>query len=147
MIRIGISCGEGYSSGYLAKHLSKCVEQEGLQDRAVFICIPFFELLERQDEVDIAMLMPVVEWKAQKSEHLYHIPLYIIPYKVAIKPTAEDYIEDAEDILSIANGASGLITFPDEKVPAHVSRLVSHRRAQKRAARKKHFLFQKLPLY
>ena len=128
MIRIAICCGEGFSSGFLARHLAQAAEHENLQDQVSFIYIPLFQLEERQDEIDIAMIMPHMEPKARAKQDAFHIPLYVIPYKVIVKPTAKDFMEDAEDILSMASGSGGLFSFPEELRTQTVSRLQSHRR-------------------
>ena len=128
MIRIAISCGEGFSSGFLANRLEQEVKDHHLEDRASFIRIPYINLAARQNEVDIAMIMPHIEWKVRANKTQYRIPLYVIPFKVMIKPTVEDYIEDAEDILKLADGKGGRVRFPEEKRTADVTRLCSHRK-------------------
>ncbi len=130
MLRIAICCGEGFASGFLSRHLAEATVKEQLQDKVTFLFIPFFRLYERQDEADIAMLMPHVEAAARSDNREYRIPLYVIPYKVVIKPKAEDYLEDAEDILALAQGKGGLICFPGEERTGNVSRLVSHRKSE-----------------
>ncbi len=127
MLRIAISCGEGFSSGFLAHHLQEQVNKANDNDLVSFIRIPFDQLYERQDEVDIAMIMPHIEWKAKESKKHYDIPLYVIPFKVAIKPTYLDFYQDAQDIMDMANGTTGLMSFPEEKNTGNVTRLVSHR--------------------
>ena len=129
MIRIAICCGEGFSSGFLSRYLAENTIKEKLQDQVSFIFIPVYQLYDRQDEVDIAMIMPHMEPQIKSSGLDYKIPLYVIPYKVVIKPKVEDYLEDAEDILELADGKGGLIYFDGEEHVAFVSRLVSHRKA------------------
>ncbi|MBR2811746.1 MAG: hypothetical protein IKD69_10230 [Solobacterium sp.] len=127
MLRIAISCGEGFASGYLSRYLATATIKENLQDQVHFIFIPVHELYERQDEADIAFLLPHVEpiFKSDKRE--YHIPVYIVPFKVVIKPKVADYLADAEDIMAMADGKGGLYCFPGESHTAMVSRLVCHR--------------------
>ncbi len=127
MLRVAICCGEGFASGFLSRHLAEATVKEGLQERVSFIFIPFFQLYDRQDEVDIAMLMPHVETHARSDEREYRIPLYVIPFKVVIKPKAADFLADAEDIIELADGKGGLICFEGEENTALVRRLVSHR--------------------
>ncbi len=127
MLKIAISCGEGFSSGFLSRHLTQSVVKEKLQDQVSFIFIPFYQLYDRQDEVDIAMILPHIEPQAKADKREYRIPLYIIPFKVVIKPTAAQYLADAEDIIKLADGKGGLICFPGEEYIPRVSRLVSHR--------------------
>lgn len=125
MLRIAISCGEGFSSGFLAGHLSSLVQKEQLQDQVSFVRIPFPELEERQDEVDIAMIMPHIEPQAKASAAKFNIPLYIIPFKAVVAVKAEAFMEDAEDILSF--GKTGIVGFPGEERTVNVKRLTSHR--------------------
>ena len=127
MLRIAISCGEGFSSGFLARHLQAQTVKEGLDNEVSFVFIPFYQLHDRQDEVDAAIIMPHIEEMARKSEDTFTIPLYPLPYKVAVKPSVRDFIEDTEDIIALADGRGGLFTFPGEEYTASVSRLVSHR--------------------
>ncbi len=126
MIRIAICCGEGFASGFLAKNLNEKLAKENLQDRAVFKFIPFIELWDRQDEVDIAMLLPHVEHMAKHDGKAWRIPLYVIPYKVSAMVKAEGYVEDAEDILKLPEKPVGIYHFPDEPHPHIVNRMVSH---------------------
>ncbi len=130
MLRIAICCGEGFASGYLSRHLTESVVKENMQDEVSFIFIPFYELLERQDEVDVAMCLPHIEPQTKKAaaEGKFKIPVYIITYKVVIKPTARDYFEDAEDILALSGGKGGLYCFEGEERLITVKRLVSHRK-------------------
>lgn len=128
MIRIAICCGEGYSSGFLSRYLAEAVVKEKLQDRVSFIFIPFWQLYDRQEEADIAFVMPHMGPRIVDDKREYRLPMYIIPYKVAIKPKAEDYLEDAEDIMEISGGKGGLFCFPGEEHLLHVTRLMSHRK-------------------
>ncbi|MBR4162555.1 MAG: hypothetical protein IKR11_03465 [Solobacterium sp.] len=129
MIRIAICCGGGFSSSALASHLQKDLVEKGLADRASFVFIPFHYLKNRQDEVDIGMLCPHLEWKAKKTAAEFHIPLYIIPPKLyGLMPVA-DFIDDAEDILEIwKSKPENVVTFPEEPKPLVIKRMVSHRR-------------------
>ncbi len=128
MIRIAISCGEGFSSGFLADYLKKEIVQAHLEDQASVERIPFFQLADRQDEVDVAMIMPHIEWKIKDARNEWKIPLYVIPYKPIIKPTIYDFIEDGEDIIQLANGRTGRVFFPGEQRTASVTCTVSYRK-------------------
>ena len=128
MLKIAISCGEGFSSGFLSRHLTQSVVKEKLQDQVSFIFIPFYQLYDRQDEVDVAMIMPHMEPKAKSDKREYRIPMYIIPYKVVIKVTVRDFMEDAEDIIALSGGKGGVYCFPGEERLISVTRLVSHRK-------------------
>lgn len=138
MIRIAISCGEGFSSGFLANRLQEEVVKNHLEDTVNFKRIPFYQLHDHEKEVDIAMIMPHIEWEVNASKDVFHIPLYIIPYKVIVKPSVYDFIEDAGDILLLADGKGGKIHFPDEPKAVNVTRLCSHRKwlAQQREKEK-----------
>ena len=129
-MRIAICCGEGFASGFLAKRLNTQLNKDALKDRVSFIFIPFVQLYRRQDEADIAMLMAHVETAAKSDSREYSIPMYVMPYKVAAATPPKVYFEDAEDLLAIAGGKGGLVTFPDEQVAAYVSRSRSHRSAK-----------------
>lgn len=131
MIRIAICCGGGFSSSALARHLETEVQEKQLGDRATFIFIPGRRLEQRQDEVDIAMCCPHLEYdmKQKCAKNVYHIPVAIIPPRLYGLMPARDFIEDAEDLLKLwNNGAKNIVTFDDEPRPLAVKRMVSHRR-------------------
>lgn len=138
MIRIAICCGEGFASGFLSRHLTGNTIRENLQDQVSFIFMTVYELYDRQDEVDIAMILPHMEPKFKSDKREYSIPIYIIPYKVVIKPPVRDYLEDAEDIIEMAKGKpGGLYHFPGEEFTVRVSRLTSYRRYMESQKNKK----------
>ena len=131
MIRIAICCGGGFSSSALAVHLEKDLVDKNLTGRASFVFIPIGLLVARQDEVDVAMVCPHMEWKVKNDSKngLYHIPVTIIPPRLYGLMPAADFIDDAEDILELwNNGTENMVTFPDEPRPLKVQRTVSHRR-------------------
>ena len=129
MLRIAICCGGGFSSSALATHLEKESEEKGLGERANFIFIPIAHLLDRMDEVDIAMVCPHMEFKVRQDAPKYTIPVTIIPPRLYGLMPALDFIEDAEDIYELwKNGAKNMVTFPDEPRPLAVKRTLSHRR-------------------
>ena len=128
MLRIAICCGQGFMSGFLSRFLAEGTVKEGLQERVSFIFIPFFELYGRQNEIDIAMLLPHIEPFVKNDQREYSIPMYIIPFKVIVKPKVEDYVEDAEDIMEMSQGKGGLYCFPGEERTAVLNRLESHRK-------------------
>lgn len=131
MLRIAICCGEGFASGFLAKRLDTQAAKQGLKGKCSFVFIPFVQLYNRQDEVDIAFLMAHVEAAAKADTREYKIPLYVMPYKVAAVIPPSVYFEDAEDLMEIANGKGGLICFPGEELSALVNRNKSHRATYK----------------
>lgn len=131
MIRIAICCGGGFSSSALAAHLDKEVQEKNLSGRARFIFIPIGQLVKRQDEVDIAMVCPHMEFKVREDSRkgLYRIPVTIIPPRLYGLMPADDFMDDAEDILELwKQGGTNMMTFPDEPRPLAVRRTVSHRR-------------------
>lgn len=128
MLRIAVSCGEGFSSGFLANYLKKELISAHLDDKVSVERIPFFQLPQRQSEVDIAMILPHIEWEVKEAKNDWQIPLYVIPYKAILKPTVYDFVEDAEDILELAHGRTGRICFPGEERTSTVTRLESHRK-------------------
>ncbi len=137
MLRIAICCGEGFASGFLSRYLAEATVKEQLQDKVSFIFIPFYQLYDRQDEVDIAMTLPHIEPQVKSDSREYRIPIYIIPFKVVIKPKVADYLSDAEDIMAMADGRGGRFCFEGEDHTAIVSRLCSHRDWLKQQEEKK----------
>lgn len=127
MLKVAITCGHGFASGFLAKRLQELTRKEHLEDKVSFVKIPYYEILERQDEVDIALLLPHVEHYAIADNDKFRIPLYIIPYKVVAGVKAQSFLEDAEDIIAKAQGKPGICRFDNEENIAQVNRLVSHR--------------------
>lgn len=130
MLRIAICCGGGFSSSFLAQKLQKETEEKGLSDRATFTYVPELHLLERQNEFDIAMVCPHMEWNVNQIKDQFTIPVTIIPPRLYGLMPVRDYVEDAEDIMELwKNGAKNIVGFPDEPRPLSVKRVVSHRRA------------------
>ena len=132
MIRIAICCGGGFSSSFLAQKLQKECEEKGYGDKYSFIFIPELHLVERQNEVDVAMVCPHMEWNVNHVKDQFTIPVTIIPPRLyGLMPVA-DFVEDAEDVLELwKQGKKKIVTFDDEPHPLAVKRTVSHRRAVK----------------
>ncbi len=129
MLKIAICCGGGFSSSALAAHLEKEVKEKNLGDLATFIFIPIDYLLNRMDEVDIALVCPHMEWKVRQDAPKYTIPVSIIPPRLYGLMPAKDFIDDAIDLKSLwDNGAKNMVVFEDEPRPLAVKRSVSHRR-------------------
>jgi hypothetical protein len=77
------------------------------------------------------MACPHTEWKVKEDSKkgLYHIPVTIIPPRLYGLMPADDFVDDAEDILELwKQGGTNMMTFPDEPRPLAVRRTVSHRR-------------------
>ena len=129
MLRIAICCGGGFSSSALASHLEQGLEELNAKDKYSFVFIPIGHLLDRMEEVDIAMVCPHSEWVVRKNAAKYTIPVTIIPPRLyGLMPT-RDFIEDAEDLYELwQNGGTNMMTFPDEPKPLQVKRGISHRR-------------------
>ena len=124
--RIAVCCGEGFASGFLAAHLNIFAAQEGISDKVLFVRIPYQDLYDHQDEFEMAMILPHIEWKVKDDKKEYRIPLYIIPFKVMVKPRAADFVQDCADILFMANGRGGRFCFPGEENTSNITRLCSH---------------------
>lgn len=129
MLKIAICCGGGFSSSALAAHLEKEVSRLHLEDQVQFIFIPIVHLLERMNEVDIAMVCPHCEWKVRQDAKKYTIPVAVIPPRLYGLMPVRDFVEDAQDLMELwKDGTPNVVTFADEPRPLAVKRTVSHRR-------------------
>jgi PTS system cellobiose-specific IIB component len=140
---MAICCGGGFSSSTMAEHLNKQIREKHLEDKIFLEFIPFANLYgddsafitsvkrERQDEVDVALLCPHLEYDAKRAvaARKLHIPIFILPMRLYGIVDIENLIEDAEDVLELwKKGAPALVTFPDEPRSVVAKRTVSHRR-------------------
>ena len=144
MIRIAICCGGGFSSSTMAAHLNKQLKEKGLEDEVFLEFIPFGNLYgggevafssgvmtDRQDEVDVALLCPHLEYPAKTAvkEGKIRIPLFVLPMRMYGLVDIENFVEEAEDVLELwNNGTPNVVTFPDEPRSMTALRTVSHRR-------------------
>ncbi|MDO4796494.1 MAG: hypothetical protein Q4A01_00565 [Coriobacteriales bacterium] len=143
MIRIAICCGGGFSSSTMAAHLNKQLKEKGLEDEVFLEFIPFANLYgaesafsagvqrDRQDEVDVALLCPHLEYPAATAakEGKLRIPVFVLPMRMYGLVDIENFVEEAEDVLELwRNGAQNVVTFPDEPRSMTAPRVVSHRR-------------------
>ncbi len=143
MLRMAICCGGGFSSSTMAAHLNRQLEEKNLKDKVFLEFIPFANLYgadsafiqgvqrNRQDEVDVAMLCPHLEFDAKRAaaEGKLHIPVFVLPMRLYGLVDIENLIEDAEDVLELwKNGTPNVVTFPDEPRSVTAKRTVSHRR-------------------
>ena len=144
MIRIAICCGGGFSSSTMAAHLNKQLKEKGLEDKVFLEFIPFGNLYgggdvafvsgvttDRQDEVDVALLCPHLEYPAKTAvkEGKIRIPLFVLPMRMYGLVDIENFVEEAEDVLELwNNGTPNVVTFPDEPRSMTAPRTVSHRR-------------------
>lgn len=127
----------------MAEHLNKQIREKHLEDKIFLEFIPFANLYgddsafitsvkrERQDEVDVALLCPHLEYDAKRAVAAgkLHIPIFILPMRLYGLVDIENLIEDAEDVLELwKKGAPALVTFPDEPRSVVAKRTVSHRR-------------------
>ena len=152
MIRIAICCGGGFSSSTMAAHLNKQLKEKGLEDEVFLEFIPFGNLYgggnvafssgvmtDRQNEVDVALLCPHLEYPAKTAvkEGKIRIPLFILPMRMYGLVDIENFVEEAEDVLELwNNGTPNVVTFPDEPRSMTAMRTVSHRRWVARQAGK-----------
>ena len=154
MLRIAICCGGGFSSSTMAAHLNKQLHEKHLEDEVFLEFIPFGNLYgggdlafvsgiqrDRQDEVDVALLCPHLEYPAATAvkEGKIRIPLFVLPMRMYGLIDIENFIEEAQDVLELwKNGAPNVVTFPDEPRSMTAPRTISHRRwlAQQKRLRK-----------
>ena len=143
MLRMAICCGGGFSSSTMAAHLNKQIKEKGLEDELFLEFIPFANLYgsdaafisgvqrDRQDEVDVALLCPHLEYDAKRAadEGKLRIPVFVLPMRLYGLVDIENLIEEAEDVIELWNaGTPNVVTFPDESRSVVAMRTVSHRR-------------------
>ncbi len=143
MLRIAICCGGGFSSSTMAAHLNKQLAESEHKDDVFLEFIPFSalwgesaafhsgSLKERQDEVDVALCCPHLEYPARDAvkQGKLRIPVFILPMRLYGQIDIENVIEEAEDVLELwNNGAQNVVVFPDEPRSMTAMRVVSHRR-------------------
>lgn len=143
MLRIAICCGGGFSSSTMAAHLNKQLKEKHLEDEVFLEFIPFANLYgsdgafalgvkrDRQDEVDVALLCPHLEYPAADAakKGLLRIPVFVLPMRMYGLVDIENFIEEAEDVLELwKGGAKNVVTFPDEPRSMTAPRTISHRR-------------------
>ena len=142
MLRIAICCGGGFSSSTMAAHLNKQLEEKGLSDEVSLQFIPFGALrngntgpfntkVNRQTEVDVALLCPHLEYSAKSAAEKgqLSIPVFVLPMRLYGLVDIENLIEEAEDVMELyKNGVPNPVVFPDESRSMTATRTVSHRR-------------------
>ena len=129
MLKIAIVCGGGFSSRALASHLEKDVKEKHLENEVSFSFIPSPHIVARQDEVDIALLCPHLDFFARQYASSFHIPVYIIPPRLYGLMPVDAFIEDAQDILAMyRDNPHNPMHFEDEPKALKVMRTTSHRR-------------------
>lgn len=143
MLRMAICCGGGFSSSTMAAHLNRQLEEEGLTDKVFLEFIPFSSLWgesaafisgdhkERQDEVDVALCCPHLEFpaKAAAKQGKLRIPVFILPMRLYGQIDIINAIEEAEDVIELwKQGVPNPVVFPDEPRSMTATRRVSHRR-------------------
>ena len=127
----------------MAAHLNKQLAESKFKDEVFLEFIPFSglwgeaaafnsgSLKERQDEVDVALYCPHLEYPARDAvkQGKLRIPVFILPMRLYGQIDIENVIEEAEDVLELwNNGMPNVITFPDEPRSMTAMRTVSHRR-------------------
>ena len=143
MLRIAICCGGGFSSSTMAAHLNKQLAESKYKDEVTLEFIPFSALwgeqaafstghvTERQDEVDVALCCPHLEYPAKTAvkEGRLRIPVFILPMRLYGQIDIDQVVEEAEDVLELWKaGTPNPVVFPDEPRSMNASRNVSHRR-------------------
>ena len=143
MLRIAICCGGGFSSSTMAAHLNRQLEESPFKDDVTLQFIPFSALwgqsaafasgniTQRQDEVDVALCCPHLEYPAKNAERDGHlrIPVFILPMRLYGQINIDGVVEEAEDVLELwRNGTPNPVVFPDEPRSMNAARNVSHRR-------------------
>lgn len=143
MLRIAICCGGGFSSSTMAGHLNRQLQESAYKDEVFLEFIPFSALWggsaafiagsqqERQDEVDVALCCPHLEYPAKDAakQGKLRIPVFILPMRLYGQINIDGVVEEAEDVLELwRNGAQNPVTFPDEPRSMSAKRNVSHRR-------------------
>ena len=142
MLRIAICCGGGFSSSTMAEHLNKQLKEKGLEDEVFLEFIPFGALrdgntgpfntrVNRQTEVDVALLCPHLEYGAKRAAEAgqLSIPVFVLPMRLYGLVDIENLIEEAEDVMALyESGVTNPVVFPDEPRSMTAMRTVSHRR-------------------
>lgn len=127
----------------MAAHLNKQLAESPYKDDVFLEFIPFSALWgesaafqsgnvkERQDEVDVALCCPHLEYPAKDAakQGKLRIPVFILPMRLYGQINIEGVVEEAEDVLKLWNdGTPNPVVFPDEPRPMTSTRAVSHRR-------------------
>lgn len=127
----------------MAAHLNKQLHEKGLEGEVFLEFIPFSalwggsaafhsgSLRERQDEVDVALCCPHLEYPAKDAtkQGKLRIPVFILPMRLYGQIDIEQVVEEAEDVLQLwDNGVRNVVAFPDEPRSMTATRNVSHRR-------------------
>ena len=143
MLRIAICCGGGFSSSTMAAHLNRQLEESPYKDDVFLEFIPFSALWgesaafiggnqkERQDEVDVALCCPHLEFPAKDAarQGKLRIPVFILPMRLYGQIGIDGVVEEAQDVLELWKaGTPNPIVFPDEPRSMTATRNVSHRR-------------------
>ncbi len=127
----------------MAAHLNKQLAESEYKDDVFLEFIPFSGLWgesaafasgsvkERQDEVDVALCCPHLEYPAKEAvkQNKLRIPVFILPMRLYGQINIQGVVEEAEDVLELwRNGTPNPVVFPDEPRPMTATRTVSHRR-------------------
>lgn len=130
MLTIAICCGGGLSSSALANHLEQEVHRLHLENDVKFVFQPFRFIRKVEDECDIAMLCPHLEWGAAETAKWFSKPMYIIPPRLYGLMDVTSFVEDAQDIIEMSKetGLGKVLHFPGEERTIRISRITSHRR-------------------
>ncbi len=136
MLNIMVTCGAGFSSSTLVTHLNKEAKEKGLDDRAYFFYCPFDFGFGKDtvgssiDDADVVFLCPHLQHNSKMlAKQFPDTPFYVIPTRLYGLMAAEEYIEDAEDVVA-GFKETGMNPFHFEGEERAISNLrtVSHRK-------------------
>ena len=132
MLTIMITCRGGFSSSYISAVLNRQLKEKGLDDKVHFLYKPYeqYKNCDRIDEADIIFLSTRLQYVSGKLAEKYpEKPFYVIPTRMYGLVNAEDYIEDAEDVIAaFRETGKNPFCFEGEKRAIRNYRTVSHRK-------------------
>ncbi len=132
MLTIMITCRGGFSSSYISAVLNRQLKEKGLDDKVRFLYKPYdqYKNNDRIDEADIIFLSTRLQYVSEKLAERYPgKPFYVIPTRMYGLVNAEDYIEDAEDVLAaFRETGKNPYCFEGEERAIRNYRTVSHRK-------------------
>ena len=132
MLTIMITCRGGFSSSYISAVLNRQVKEKGLEEKARFLYKPYDKYKDGEtiDEADIVFLSTRLQYVSGKLAEKYpEKPFYVIPTRMYGLVNAEDYIEDAEDVIAgFRETGKNLFCFEGEERAIRNYRTVSHRK-------------------
>lgn len=132
MLTIMITCRGGFSSCHITAVLNRQLEKNGMTDAARFVCKPYDSQWTEDSlkDIDIVFLSTRLQYVSDKLAGKYpDKPFYVIPTRMYGLVNAEDYIEDAEDVIEgFRKTGRSPYFFEGEERAIKVRRTVSHRK-------------------